>query len=106
MPIRDFYAGTSKKFNITIQYSGSAPDLTSDTIIFYLKDNLDDTSYALTASADVTSSGATGVAKFNILPAQTEDFNPENYTYELVWTLASGDEYVLEQAPVAILNRI
>ena len=106
MPIKDFFAGTTKKFNLTIEYSGSNPDITSDSVTFLLKDNITDTTYALTASADVTSSGATGVAKFNLTPDLTEDLNPENYTYELVWNLSSGEEYVLEQLPIAVLKRL
>jgi hypothetical protein len=105
MPLNDFYKGTTKKFDIVITYNNTVPNITTDEIKFYLKDNKDDTIYALTASADVSSSGSIGVAKFSLTPEMT-DLNPENYFYEIVWNISTGDKYVLDSNSIKIIERI
>jgi len=105
MSLKDFYKNETKKFDVLITYNGAPPNITSDDVTFYLKDNYADTSYILTASADVSSSGALGVAKFHLTDEQT-DLNPENYNYSIIWDLANGDKYVLDYNSVRIKPRI
>jgi hypothetical protein len=105
MPLNDFYKNTTKKFDIAITYNSAVPDITTDEVKFYLKDNKEDSTYTLTASADVTSSGSVGVAKFSLTDEQT-NINAENYYYSIIWNLSNGDKYVLDSNTVKIIDVI
>jgi hypothetical protein len=105
MSLNDFFRGTTKKFEVSITFNEAIPDISSDNVTFYLKDNKTDSNYTLTASADVTSSGSVGVAKFNLTDEQT-DINAENYYYSIVWDLSNGDKYVLDSNTVKIIDII
>ena len=105
--LNDFYSGTTKKFNVTILVQNAYPDISNDTVTLYLKDNKTDTTYALTASADVASSGSSGIAEFELTPTQSAGLNNESYFYEIVWNVSgSGEEYVLDQSSIGVLHRI
>lgn len=103
MPLNDFYKNTTKKFDAAITFNGTTPDISTDVVTFYLKDNKTDSSYILTASADVSSSA--GVAKFNLTDEQT-DIPAESYYYSIVWDKVNGDKYVLDSNSVRIIDRI
>lgn len=105
MPLTDFYENTTKKFYYTITYNGGTPDISGDEVKFYLKDNLTDANYILTASADVTSSGSIGQARFT-LSDEVTNINPEIYYYETEWSLANGDKYILDSNSIRIMERI
>lgn len=106
MALNDFYKGETKKFSVAITYNGSAPNITGDAVDIYFKDNITDTLYALSASADVTSSGSTGIAKFNITDTETGTLNSEVYNYKIVWSLGSGETYILDQDAVRVKETI
>lgn len=105
MAINDFYKGTTKKFSVTILYNGSVPDITGDTVVFWLKKNKTDTdaSAQIESSADV--SAGDGVANFTISKTDTA-IGKGAYYYEIVWNLATGEEYVLESGTVSVLERV
>jgi hypothetical protein len=104
MVLSNFYEGTTKKFDVTITYNGSNPDITSDTVTFYMKTDKDVTA-TLTSTADVTTQGADGIASFELASSDT-GVTPGRYYYELVWEPASGGKYILESEKVTVLDSI
>jgi hypothetical protein len=104
MTLSNFYEGTTKKFDVTITYNGSNPDITSDTVTIYFKEKEKD-EIALEKEADVTTQGADGIAEFELTTTNT-DLRPGIYTYSIVWEPASGGKYILEEDKVRILDSI
>lgn len=102
--LKDFYEKTTKKFDVTINYNGASPNITADTVTFVLKTKKDGET-ALTKTADVATSGASGVAKFTLSTTDTA-IPYGRYYYEIFWTLANKDEYVIDSGEVNILNRV
>lgn len=105
MSLLDFYQNTTKKFGVAVIYNDTVPDITNDTVTFYLKDNKIDSNYILSASGEVITQGWNGVANFTLTDEQT-DLNPEIYYYEIIWDTLAGDRYVLESDSVRIIPRI
>lgn len=108
MTVTDFYNGTTKKFTVTIDYNGITPDIHLDTVKFYLKAKSSDTDVQalITATADVSNpAGSSGIASFNIASSDT-NISPGKYYYEIDWTKAGGEFYVLELGQLSILKRI
>ena len=107
MGLTDFYKSTSKKFDVYISYAdGIIPNISNDTLTFYLKQLITDSIYVLTASADVTTNGTSGTGSFNLTATET-DINPNFYNYEIVWVVSgSNDEYVLDQNRIQVKERI
>jgi len=107
MPLTNFYVGESKDFSVTITYNGATPNITADTIRWIVKENRSDldTSAVINVTADCVTNGANGVAYVNVTPAET-DITPGNYYWELVWNLATGKEFVLEQDKIVLYERV
>ena len=102
--LTDFYEKTTKKFDVTINYNGTAPNITQDTVTLVLKATKDGQA-VLTKQADVSTAGQSGIAKFNV--SKTDTAIPYGkYYYEIYWTLSNGEEYVLAVGQVNILNRV
>lgn len=104
--VSNFYEGVTKKFNVTISYNGSNPDITSDTVNFIMKSSKsdDDANAAININADVTA-GSSGVASFTLASSDTVA-DPKTYYYEISWTLSTGEFYILDNDTVIVLNRI
>ncbi len=107
MALTNFYPGTTKKFSVAITLNGATPNISADTVTFFMKRSADDTdaSAAITKAADVATSGASGTALFTLTPADTA-VAPRGYDYDVVWVRSTGDEYVLESGTVSVLDRV
>lgn len=111
--MEDIYRGETRFaiFNIQIRNSGSAvlttPDLSSDSINFLMKKNkTDENSDAyINVDADTTTSGSTGTAIL-YLSTDNTDVAEGYYYYELLWTKATGEKFVLESTGIRILDRV
>jgi MinD-like ATPase involved in chromosome partitioning or flagellar assembly len=103
MPLNDFYKNTTKNFYVDLIVSGTAPDISSDTMMLYLKDSDE---IILTSSADMTTSGAAGRAVFNISSSLT-NVTASCYTYEIVWHRnTDGSDYVIDKSSINIKERV
>lgn len=102
--LKNFYEKTTHKIEVTINYNGAVPNITQDTVTIVFKTKKDGEA-VLTKNADVSTSGATGIAKFNLSKIDTA-LPPGNYYYEIFWTLSNSEEYVIDAGKVNILNRI
>ena len=107
MSLTNFYQETTKKFSVTISYNGSAPDITGDTVkVIFKKNKTDsDASAVLTKTADVTTNGLNGQADFTLTPTDT-NITAQEYWYEILWILSTGEEYVLENGTVSVYDRL
>lgn len=105
--LTDFYPGTTKKFSVKITLNGAAPDITADAVTFFMKRSPDDTdgAAAIVKAADVATSGATGTAIIGLSPADTA-VATRGYHYDIVWTRATGEEYVLTRGTVKVIDRV
>jgi len=98
MPLKDFYRSTTKAFYIDVLISGSAPDISSDTMKLYLRD---ESKIILSSSADMTTSGSIGRAYFNISSSLT-NIPSECYSYNILWHLNSGEDYIVDKSSVNV----
>lgn len=107
MSLSDFYAGTTKTFRVTISLNDVAQDITADTVTFMLKEEKgdEDTDALIDVNADVATEGASGTAIFSLTPAETNVIVGKHY-FDIVWYLDSGEEYVLLNGKVSVLERV
>ena len=105
--LSNFYPGTTKAFSLRITLNGQTPDISADVVTLRLKKTpaLSDGEAALTATADVTTSGASGVALFSLSPAETK-IEVSTYYYDIVWERQGGDEYVVANGRVGVMERV
>lgn len=105
--LQDFYRGTTKNFDIVILINNTTPNISGDEVKFYLATQKEDADADLimSASADVTASGSSGIAVFNLTPTQT-NVSASTYYYEIIWTTASGSKYVLDSSVVQVIETI
>lgn len=104
--ITDFYPGTTKKFTVTCKIGGTTQDIRSDTLTFRMKttQSVVDSGAVLSKTADVATGGASGVGAFELTPADTA-LSVGKYFCDIVWELAGGDEYVIYDDAVKVLDR-
>lgn len=107
MVLTDFYKGTTKKFEGTITLNSATPNITADTVKFLLKTEKEDTDVEalINESADVTTKGADGTYVFNLTKTITDVEVGKAY-YEIVWNLSTGEEYVLGESTIEVLERV
>ena len=105
--VSNFYEATTKKFDVTIMYNGSAPDITGDVVKFIVKEDKDnvDGDAIIDVDANVVNNGATGVAEFALSISET-GVTPKKYYYDIIWTWSTGEVYVLESDSVTVLERV
>lgn len=102
-----FYPGTTKQFAIKISRSGSVVDISGDIVIFTLKQRRSDpdSDALIRKHADVATSGATGLAIFELTPGET-DIAPRQYYYDVFWRLPDGSEFVILSGAINVLERV
>lgn len=107
MALTDFYPGTTKKFSVTIRFNGLTPNISGDTVTFFMKRAPNDTdgNAEIVKAADVATSGATGTAVVTLTPAETA-VAVRGYHYGVVWVRATGEEYVLVRGTVKVIDRV
>ena len=110
MGLKDFYRATTKKFDLQISYNGTYPNITNDSVILYMANQKSDSNaeLVLTASADVSSSGSIGIARFNLSPTQT-NISASIYDYEIWWNISSSNDiHILteQDSRIAVLETI
>jgi hypothetical protein len=105
MILKDFYQGTTKKFDVTIIYDGVAPNISNDMVRIIFKNKKGgETIFA--KAADSLISGAQGKAVFYLEDEDTQTIPAGKYYYEILWELVTGDKYVAISDTVNILERI
>jgi len=104
MRLKDFHTGTTKRFDVNITYDGSPPNITNDSVGIYFSKTKEGEA-VITSTADVTTSGASGVAIFTISEVDT-DVTHGKYYYQIVWTLDSSEEFMLDDSSIQLLERI
>jgi len=102
MPLNDFYKGETKAFYVDMQVSGSAINISSDTMTLLIKDSDE---IIISHSADMTSSGSIGRAIFNISSSLT-NVSASCYDYEIGWHRNDGTDYVIDDSSVNIKHRV
>lgn len=93
--------GDSKTFTLTFKNSAGVPYCLKNWVVFFtLKTNvcLPDAQASLqkivTTFADTTS-GTSGVAAINLLPADTVDLPVQEYDFDIAVTTAAGNNYTV-----------
>jgi hypothetical protein len=104
--ISSFYEGTTKVFSITITHNSVAPDITLDTVRFIMKRNSTDSDAdaLINKTADVTTSGASGIAIFTLSQEDTE-IPLGTYYYEITWAIAGSGECTMTIADPCIVTK-
>lgn len=92
--IKNIVRGTTRNVTITITENGSNPDITGDTVTITAKRNENDSdSEALFQNnADVTTSGASGIAIIAI-SATDSDVEPGEIFYDIIWVKSGGEKF-------------
>ena len=105
--LTDFFEDSTKEFSVTVYYDDTAQDISSDTVTLFLKQSKNDTdaNVILEEDADVTTSGATGIAIFSIDTTES-DIAVGSYYYEILWITSASKEFVIDQGIVNVKNRI
>ena len=105
--IQDFYPGTTKVFTVTCKINTVAQNITSDTVTFRMKTgpNVSDANASLEIAADVSTSGALGIAIFE-LAAGSNTLAPGKYWADIEWILADTSEYIIVDQKITVLNRL
>lgn len=108
--ITAFRPGETKRFKITLKIDGVAQNITADTVTFRLKAKSDDPDDAalVTVNADVATSGASGIAIFEIMPAATHRRMPGiEYHCDIVWAIDSSTRrFVAHTQTLTLLERV
>ena len=102
--LSSFTVGETKRFGVLLTLDGDNPNITNDTVTFYLlpvsSSSIDDA--LLTVDADVTTNGADGRADFVLLAADTADLAWGVYHYKFKWIMANGDVKIFPDDPYSV----
>jgi len=106
--ITDFRPGETKGFKVTVSLDGVAQDIRSDVVTFRMKDSVDDTDAAakVTKTANVTTSGLTGIAIFTLVPIDTSTLPKGKYHVDVLWEPVGGGEHVVYSDILHLLERV
>ena len=107
--ISDFYSGTLKQFTVTCKIDGSVVDISGDTVTMRMKNNTSDTdaNAIVTAAADVSTQGASGIAAFAVTPQQTAGVTQNtSYYIDILWSRSGSSEYVIYDDTIKIKTRV
>lgn len=102
MPISNWRVGETKRISVHITYNDTVPDVSSDTVTMYLRANRDDAvgSAVVTVTGDVVSEGEAGIIGIVVSDSDTSSLTPGKYWYNIKWTRANGDVYMLDVGTV------
>lgn len=105
--ISDFYVKATKRFSVRIKFDGIYQDISGDVVRFVLKSSKKDpdSEILIDVDADVATNGANGYADFTLTDTHT-DQTPDKYYYEVIWTLATNEVYVVLQGSIKLLERV
>ena len=104
MRLSDFHTASTKRFDVNITYAGEAPNITNDAVsIFFSKTKGGEV--VITDTADVATAGISGIANFELSETDT-DVAHGRYYYQLLWELSSGEEFVLDDSSIQLLERL
>ena len=92
-------------FDITIEVNGSAVDITPDTVTVYIDKSKTRATPSIEKAADVATEGASGIAKFEITPAEMA-IKPGTYNVQVIWQLVSGRKFVVYDSTQEILELV
>lgn len=104
--MQSFYQKETKSFTAEIKVDGAIRDISGDSVTCIFKSDKSDTDVeaAITATADVSSQGASGIADFAI-PKEDTDVTPGTYYWEIKWRY--GDtEKIIASSTVKIKERV
>lgn len=107
--IADFYPNTSLRFQVTLKIDGTAQDISSDRVTFRMKrlKSDRDAKAVITSKANVTTSGASGIAKFEVQPNASRHLRPGTYHCDILWEIASNDrKFIAYDDRIALLHRV
>jgi hypothetical protein len=101
--LSDFYIKTTVAFDVYVYKDMSVQDL-EGTVSIIFKTNKDDTDDDAIISKDASSYGD-DYARIVLSPTDT-DVDSGTYYYEIKWTNADDDVYILQSDTVNILERV
>lgn len=102
MAISNWRVGETKRIEAHVLYNGTKPDLSSDTVTLYMRSNRDDavSSAVVTVTADVSTQGSKGVVYIVVNASDTLNLTPGKYWYNIKWTRANGDIFMVDVGTV------
>ena len=106
--IPKFYPGEYWAFSVTITKNGVAPDISGDVVTCTVKDTQGeaDADAELQFNADVTTSGASGIAIFTRSAAQTGVLTAKVYNVDVWWYPDDNEDHPLVTGTVECRARI
>lgn len=104
--VTDFYRGETSEITVLCKKEGVAENITADTVTLIIKSEKSDadTSAVLEKDADVSSYGASGIAYFDLAPADT-DISPGSYYIDITW-YDGTDEHIVYDGRVTVKERV
>lgn len=109
MDLSPLYRGDSREYVLTFTDSNGDPiSITDWKIYFTLKKNEYDSDEDAVLKKDITehTSPATGVTKFTIVPADTNEIAPGEYSYDIQAKKKNGDIITVVKGKLKILTDI
>ena len=105
--IPNFYPGTTLSWEGRILQNGAAVDIRADSVTWTIKKRgLHDAQALIIVAGDVATSGATGIVLFSLTNEQTAPLGTGTYVSDIVWRTAAGEEYVVLNQNIVILERV
>lgn len=107
--IADFYPNSTLRFQITLKIDGTAADITDDKVSFRMKRNKSDRDVhaVITKKGNVTTSGSSGIAKFEVEPNASRHLPVGTYFCDILWEIASNDrKFIAYDDTIALLERV
>ena len=105
--IADIFA--AKDYSVTYQIfypnASTNPDISGDTVTLYVVSDVTDfdNTIKIQKNADVSTSGSEGKAIFTLTDTDT-NVTAGSYTCRLIWTVSTGEKYVIYSDKIAVLD--
>jgi hypothetical protein len=106
--IPDLYPGEFWKFSITITKNAATPDISGDVVTCTVKGTQgeSDANAELQFNADVTTSGASGIAIFTRSAVQTADLVPGQHFVDVWWYPTDDEDRALVSDTLTVTDRV
>lgn len=101
----EFYTRVTKAFKVTVEVDGNNPDITSDKLVFTIRDRPGTGDIIFTKNADVQTSGSSGVGIFYFTQTNL-NIDEGEYFYDVIWSQSSGDEYPIQYGKIDFSERV